>query len=291
MNLGEFLAQKKDTCDSLDAQILLAHVIGRPRAWLSAHLDAPLTQSQIDSANQAFSRLEAGEPLPYILGHWEFFGLDFNVTPDVLIPRPETELLVEKAIKWLSAHPSKRSVADIGTGSGIIAVTIARNIPGANILATDISPKALNVAKHNAEKFHVRHNIKFVECDILPSSFTLHPFDADQGKPSSFDLICANLPYIPTGIMRGLPIYGREPTLALDGGEDGLDLYRRLLDIAPKWLKPGGTILLEIEASQGGKARDLAAEKFPGTSITLLPDLAGHDRLLEVCPGNDPHQT
>ena len=157
MNLGEFLSQKKDTCDSLDAQILLAHVIGHPRTWLLSHLDTPLSAPILDSANQAFARLEAGEPLPYILGHWEFFGMEFNITPDVLIPRPETEMMVEKAIKWLSASGERRTVADIGTGSGVIATSIAMHVPNVHILATDISRAALKVAKHNAEKFHVHH--------------------------------------------------------------------------------------------------------------------------------------
>ena len=276
MNLGEFLSQKKDTCDSLDAQILLAHVIGHPRTWLLAHLDAPLTPPQIESANQAFARLGAGEPLPYILGHWEFFGMEFNITPDVLIPRPETELLVEKAIKWLTANPSKRSVADIGTGSGIIATTIAMHVPDANILATDISPKALKVAKHNAEKFHVHHRINFLQCDLLPAQSPI------ENRQSKIDLLCANLPYIPTQTLSGLPIFGREPTLALDGGEDGLNLYRRLLSIAPGWLTPNGMLLLEIEATQGIQVLNLASDTFSEAFIALHQDYAGHDRLLEI---------
>lgn len=285
MNAETYLKQNTSTLKSdspeLDAQVLLAHVMRLPRARLLASLDAPLTQSQIDSADQAFSRLRAGEPLPYILGHWEFYGLDFHVAPDVLIPRPETELLAEKAIKWLSAaHPSKRSVVDIGTGSGIIAITIARNIPNANILATDISPEALKVAKRNAEKFHVHDRIEFIECDLLPELKV--EGRKSQVRLSTFDLICANLPYIPTQTLRSLPIFGHEPTLALDGGEDGLDIYRRLLDIAPAWLAPGGMILLELEATQGIKALNLAAEKFSKSFTSLHQDLAGHDRLLEI---------
>ena len=282
LTFGEYLKhislQLESDTPELDAQILLAHVIGHPRTWLLAHLDAPLTPPQVESANQTFARLEAGEPLPYILGHWEFFGLDFDITPDVLIPRPETELLVEKAIKWLSASPERRTVADVGTGSGIIATSIAMHIPDANILATDISMKALTVAKHNAQKFHVHHRIDFLQCDLLPQHIDPLPTE------SHFDLICANLPYIPTKTMRSLPIFGREPTLALDGGEDGLDLYRRLLDIAPAWLAPGGMILLEIEAAQGIRAFNLAADKFSESFISLHQDLAGRDRLLEIHP-------
>jgi len=274
--LGDYLIHKipklPDDLTELDAQILLSHIIGHPRTWLLAHLDTPLSAPMLESADQTFARLEAGEPLPYILGHWEFFGLNFNITPDVLIPRPETELLVEKAIKWLTTYPEKRSVADIGTGSGIIATSIAMHVPDANILATDISPAALKIAKANAEKFHVHHRINFLECDLLPGDI----------QPATLNLICANLPYIPTATMRRLPIYGREPTLALDGGDDGLDLYRRLLHIAPKWLAPNGKMLFEIEATQGLKALSLAYDKFSDAKINLHQDLAGHNRLLEV---------
>ena len=278
--LGDYLIHKipklPDDLTQHDAQLLLAHVIGHPRTWLLAHLDAPLSAPMLDSANQVFARLEAGEPLPYILGHWEFYGLDFDITPDVLIPRPETEMMVEQAIKWLSASGERRTVADIGTGSGIIATSIAMHIPSTRILATDISRAALKVAKHNAEKFHVHHRIDFLECDLLPQH--VEPLPTDR----HFDMICANLPYIPTETMRTLPIYGREPTLALDGGKDGLDLYRRLLDIAPDWLAPYGKILLEIEATQGLKALSLAYDLFSEASITLHQDMAGHDRLLEI---------
>lgn len=276
MNLGEYLAQKKETCDILDAQILLAHVIGRPRTWLLSHLDAPLTPAEVDAANQAFSRLEAGEPLPYILGRWEFFGMDFNITPDVLIPRPETELLVEKAIRWLDLSPERRTIADVGTGSGIIATAIAMNIPDARILATDISFAALKIAKHNAEKFNVHQRIDFLRCDLLPEH--VDPLPTER----HFDLICANLPYIPSQTLSGLPVFGREPTLALDGGEDGLDLVRRLLRLSVNWLAPKGSILLEIEATQGILALNTACDIFSESTIQLHKDLTGRDRLLEI---------
>lgn len=273
MNAADFLKQQKGEWTELDLQLVLAHVIGRPRTWLLAHLETPLTQPQIDSANEAFSELKAGTPLPYILGHWEFFGLNFDITDDVLIPRPETELLVEKAISWLTSHPEARSVADIGTGSGAIATSIASHIPNAKILATDISPEALKVARHNAEKFHVHHQIDFVECDLLPIS---------NPQPSTFDLICANLPYIPTETLHQLPVYGKEPTLALDGGLDGLEIYRRLFKLTPDWLAPRGMMLLEIESTLGVKALSLAFDSFSDVTIHLHQDLTGRDRLLEI---------
>lgn len=280
MNVGElikaFLEEYQSETPELDVQLLLAHVTGQTRTWLFAHLDAPLTPSQLDSAKEAFAQLQAGTPLPYILGRWEFYGLDLDITPDVLIPRPETELLVEKAIKWLSNSPERRTVADIGTGSGAIAIAIAMHVPGVRILATDISYNALKVARHNAEKFHVHHRIDFLQCDLLPQHIDPLPTE------SHFDLICANLPYIPTETLHGLPIYEQEPTLALDGGADGLNVVRRLLQLAPDWLAPNGMMLLEIEATQGTKALSLAYDSFEEVRLQLHQDLAGHNRILEI---------
>lgn len=280
MNVGElinaFLEEYQSETPELDVQLLLAHATGQTRTWLFAHLDAPLTPSQVDSAKEAFAQLQAGTPLPYLLGHWEFYGLDLDITPDVLIPRPETELLVEKAIKWLSTSPERRTVADIGTGSGAIAIAIAMHVPGVRILATDISYNALKVARHNAEKFHVHHRIDFLQCDLLPQH--IDPLPTER----HFDLICANLPYIPTETLYGLPIYEHEPTLALDGGADGLNVVRRLLQLAPDWLAPNGMMLLEIEATQGTKALSLAYDLFDEVTLQLHQDLAGHNRILEI---------
>jgi release factor glutamine methyltransferase len=257
----------------LDAQLIIAHILEKPRTWIASHGELSLTNSQIDSAQKEFSRLKTGTPLPYILGHWEFFGLDFEVTKDVLIPRPETELLVEKAIVWLQNSPDKRMVLDIGTGSGAIAVSIAVNIPDSKLLATDISPLALEVAKRNAKKFNVEKQIDFNECDLLPASNLQHP---------TFNLICANLPYVPTETMLQLPIYGREPTIALDGGSDGLVLYGRLFKLIPDWLAPQSKMLFEIEASLGLQSLSLAREYFPQAEIHLHQDLTGRDRLLDI---------
>lgn len=261
---------------SLDASVLLAHVIARPRTWVLAHPELALTQEQRSQLNKSLEQLDSGTPFPYVLGHWEFFGLDLEVTPDVLIPRPETELLVEKAIAWLQESPVRRTVADIGTGSGAIAVSIAVNVPDAYVLATDISPEALSVARRNADKFHVEDRIEFVQCDLLPAQ--PESFSTEQ----HLDLVCANLPYIPTETLRSLPVYGREPTLALDGGADGLDLFRKLMRLAPAWLAPNALILLEIEASQGIKALGLAFDLFSEAEIHLHQDLTGRDRLLEI---------
>lgn len=274
-DLATRLVSISDT-PALDASVLIAHMIHKPRTWVMAHPELILTSKQQENLNDSLARLEAGEPLPYVIGHWEFFGLDFEITPDVLIPRPETELLVEKAIAWLQKNPDKRSAADIGTGSGAIAISIAIHIPDAKILATDISPKSLEIAKRNAEKQGVSERIEFIECDLLPSQSQI------VNRQSKIDLLCANLPYIPTRKLQALPIYQREPTLALNGGADGLELIRKLLKVAPQWLAPNGLVLLEIEASQGTTAFHLVHEAFPDAQVDLYQDLARKDRLLQI---------
>jgi len=277
------LAPISDT-PALDASVLLSHVVNKSRTWVMAHPELTLTAEQQKQLDDSLAQLEEGKPFPYVLGHWEFFGLDFNVTPDVLIPRPETELLVEKAIAWLGKNPSHPlNIADVGTGSGIIAISIALHTSNTHILATDISTKALQIARQNAEKHGVNDKIKFIECDLLPNHEQQNTnFTSATLYPSTLNLICANLPYIPTNTLHGLPIYGREPTLALDGGTDGLKLFRKLMKIAPEWMAPNSLILLEIEATLGKQTTQLAHELLPNTHIQLHKDLTGRDRLLEI---------
>ena len=257
---------------SLDAQVLLAEITGKSRAWLLAHPNAELHPKQQGKLDKARDRLEAGEPLPYVLGHWEFYGLDFFVNTHTLIPRPETELMVEQALEWLQAHPGKHRVADIGTGSGCIAISLAVNIPELHITTIDISSEALKVARSNAEKHAVINQIEFIEADLLSSPASHTPLH----------VICANLPYIPSKTLVGLSVFGREPTLALDGGPDGLSLIRRLLPQAVQNLASEGLLLLEIEHTQGQAVLNLAQKFFPQAQINLLPDLAGHDRLIRI---------
>ena len=255
---------------ALDAQVLLAHVLGVQRAWVLAHPEAELPAEAGNNLQAALERLERGEQLPYVLGHWEFYGLDFYLSPDVLIPRPETELLVEQAIDWLQAHPQQRRAADVGSGSGCIAVATAVHVPNLQMVASDISLAALKIAHHNAVHHRVAERIDFLACDLLPP------------LASRLDLICANLPYIPDEVLKSLKVYRSEPALALAGGANGLDLIRRLLFNAPPRLAPGGLILLEIEASQGEAVCRLAAQAFPQAEVYLLQDLAGKDRLVRV---------
>jgi len=255
----------------LDAQVLLAHLLQVPRTWVLIHPEAYLTPSQAQALHAAQERLRRGVPLPYVLGAWEFYGRAFTVTPAVLIPRPETELLVEAALAWLDAHPRRGRAVDAGTGSGCIAVTLAVERPSLRVAAADISPAALSVARRNVLRHAVSGRVRLLCADLLT------PF-----APHSCDLICANLPYIPTQTLRGLKVYGREPSLALDGGADGLQLIRRLLAQAQTRLAPGGLLLLEIEATQGGAALRLAQRAFPAARVTLRRDLRGLPRLVRV---------
>jgi release factor glutamine methyltransferase len=255
---------------TLDAQVLVAHHLSKPRAWVLAHPEVRVKKEDIRKISQSASQIEAGEPLPYILGHWEFFGLDFALTPQVLIPRPETELLVEKAIQWLQQHPRKQHVADVGTGSGCIGISLAKHIPGLHILLTDISAAALDVARLNAEKHLVLGRLEFKQADLL------------EDIPGTFDLICANLPYIPTSTISQLPVGAGEPRSALDGGDDGLEVIARLLDQAAGQLASGGLMLLEMEASQGMRLMATAKRAYPQSRIQIHKDLAGLDRCLEI---------
>ncbi len=301
--LRDKLSAQSDT-PALDAQVLLAHVLDRPRAWVLAHHEAVLSAAQQGALGAALRRLEGGEPLPYVLGHWEFYGLDFTLTPAVLIPRPETELLVELALAWLhSRSPGLLWAADVGAGSGCIAVSLAVHVPNLRLVAADLSRPALEIARQNARQHSVADRLHFVQSDLLspfllsptpfppfplsPNPYSLTPNPYPLSPPPltplpSFSLICANLPYIPTPQLASLPVAAREPRLALDGGPDGLSLLRCLLEQAPGRLAPGGLLLLEIEAGQGEAALALARQAFPGADARLLPDLAGRDRVVRV---------
>jgi release factor glutamine methyltransferase len=285
--LNEITLLLRDLAETpgLDAQVLLAHIIGQSRTWVLAHPEMELTPGQQAKLTESLSRMRSGVSLPYIIGWWEFYGLEMIVTQDVLIPRPETELLVDKALDWLRANPERRRVIDTGTGSGCIAVALADHIPDLQVIASDISDAAIRVARKNARKFNVSDRIVSVCCHLFPAKKVgvWSRFSAQTNKPSSgADLIVANLPYIPTSTLRGLKVYGREPDLALDGGEDGLDVIRQFFERAPAYLEPGGMILMEIEASQGLSALSLAYDHFSEAIIHLHQDFSGRDRLLEI---------
>jgi release factor glutamine methyltransferase len=262
------------------ARVLVAQAVGRPREWLAAHDDADLSDQAALRLEQLVMRVEAHEPLAYILGHREFYGLDLLVDPRVLIPRPETEMLVELALAHLqtAATMSRASeddsvdVIDVGTGSGAAAIAVSVHAPTARVLATDISADALDVARENARRCEVSACIRWQQADLL------------DGVQAQARVIIANLPYVTVEEIEALPpeIQAHEPRVALDGGPDGLALVRRLLAQLPAHLLPGGMAVFEIGAAQGQLALQAARETLPGWRVELLPDLAKLDRVLRV---------
>lgn len=254
----------------LEGQLLLAEVIGKERSFVLAHPEAVLSTEQVEQADRLLVRRLSGEPLPYILGRWDFYGRTFKVRSAALIPRPETELLVEEALRWLHDHPSALYVCDVGTGSGVIAVTVALEVPTNQVTAIDISKEALTLAERNIQHLHLISRINCIQNDLL------------EGIESSFDVILANLPYVPSGDPDLTERIKFEPKLALDGGFDGLDKVRRLLQQCVDRINRPGIILLELDYRQGAAARALAMNLFPKSSISILQDLAGLDRVLKI---------
>lgn len=254
-----------------DARLLLQHVLRRPRSYLVAHGEAVLAPAARARFAALVARARQQEPIPYLVGSAPFYGRDFIVTPDVLIPRPETELLVEAALAWARPRPDA-CVVDVGAGSGCIAVTLARHLPHATVIAVDVSPAALAVARRNAARWRVAGRIDFREGSLL---------DPVAESP---DLIVSNLPYIGdeewTELAGGVKWY--EPAVALRGGRTGLELIERLLQQARLGLRRGGALFLEIGWRQGVAAQQLARNQFPQAHIELLKDYAGHDRIVVV---------
>ncbi|HET7676957.1 MAG TPA: peptide chain release factor N(5)-glutamine methyltransferase [Candidatus Limnocylindrales bacterium] len=273
----------------LDAELLLGHVVGLERSGVLAHLEAPLGEGQRASYEGLLERRAAGEPVAYIRGIKEFFGLAFGVDARALIPRPETERLVELALaritERLTASPRPPGskplrVIDVGTGSGAIAVTLAvvlrRRGYGVAVrfVASDTSPEALDLALENAVGHGVGDLIDFRQADLLDPAVQV-------GGRS--DLVVANLPYVPSAVVPELPIAASfEPIVALDGGRDGLDLLRRLMAALPEGVAADGGALLEIASDQADGVRLAAARLLPGWPIEIHADLAGRPRVAEL---------
>lgn len=227
-----------------DAELLLLHVLGADRATLFAHPDRSITPAQLAAYQAAIERRVASEPIQYITGRQEFFGLQLKVTPATLIPRPETEHLVEAVLDRLS-HAQPLKILDIGTGSGAIALALAVHLPLAEITATDLSPEALAVARENALTHNLSHRIRFIQSDLLAS--------LPKGEQAqAFDAIVSNPPYIPEGAGAELhpQVRDYEPAQALFAGPLGEDIYRRLIPQSHCALKPGGLLALEIGHGQ-----------------------------------------
>lgn len=254
----------------LEAQLLLGSVLNQSRTTVLTHPERLLTSEHLNLLEELLNRRLRGEPLPYLLGHWEFFGLDLLVTPAVLIPRPETELLVEQALNWLNDHPARRRVADVGAGSGAIGLALAKNNPHVSVLAADLFQPALRIMQQNCLRHGLSHRVSLVQSDLLAA------------VSGPFDLVCANLPYIPTATLRHLEVARYEPVTALDGGTDGLHLIKRLLTDSPRWIASGGCLLLEIEAGQGESSMNMARSLLPSAVSRVFNDSADLPRLLRI---------
>lgn len=252
---------------SLEAELLLRHALEISRVQLYQCLDSELGRRQEEAFRRLVERRRKGEPSAYITGHREFYGLDFSVNPGVLIPRPESELLVEMAIGRAQTG-NIATIADIGTGCGAIAIALAANLPGAIIYATDISAEALEVARANCRRHRVTDRVRFSAGDLL------------NPLPAPVDMIIANLPYVRES---DLPPGGFEPPLALDGGPDGLRQLSRLCRQAGGRLRPGGCMLLEVGQGQAGAVASLLRGLFPQAKIGVSPDLGGIERVVELC--------
>lgn len=249
---------------------MLAHVLERTRSWLLAHPEFQLSESSRIDFERLVKRVQQGEALPYVIGERWFYGRLFSIEPSVLIPRPETELLIEAALDYLRVRPDRRRAIDVGTGSGCIAVTLCAELPDLEMVASDRSFEAVRIARTNAQAHQVAGRIDFIVGDLL--------------KPVAgrFDLICANLPYIPSERLTSLEVAKREPCIALDGGVEGLDLIGRLLKQTQVLLKPGGRMILEIDETHGEQVMKLAGSVLPDWRAELHRDLAGLDRILIV---------
>lgn len=263
------LARAGDDEAALDAAVLLGHLLGVGRATLLAHPERPVAPETWQRYVALLGRRADGEPVAYLTGRREFFGLDFAVDARVLVPRPETELLVERANTYLRAlPPGPRLAVDVGTGSGAIAVSLAHARPDLAVVAADVSHDALAVARANAARHGVADRVRFIAGSLLDW----------LGRP--VDLIVANLPYLrPDQAHAGI---AREPALALYAGPDGFDLYRRLLAQAPSRLRPGGLLIAEIDPAQRALALAAAGEAAPGWPAAVHDDHAGRPRLLTL---------
>lgn len=248
---------------SLESELLLRHTLKISRPQLYLDLEKELTPRQDKTFRRLVQRRLNGEPSAYITGHREFYGLDFNVSPAVLIPRPESELLVETALALAKKHPSA-IIADIGTGSGAIAISLALALAQAKIYATDISAAALETALANCRKHGVSDRVRLLEGNLL------------EPLPELVDIIVANLPYVSQSELN--PQF--EPPLALDGGADGTESIEQLCQQAGGKLKSGGSLLLEIGRGQRAAVTDILHNIFPEGTIEVIPDLAGIDRVV-----------
>src|SRR2546421_3108656 len=279
---------------TLAAELLLLHSLGRDRTWLYAHPEEPVSDADAQRYFALLARRVAGEPTQHLTGKQEFWGLAFEVTPDVLIPRPETEHVVEVALDRIALRELRNGrrqitsgtglrVADVGTGSGCIAIALAKELPEATLYATDISAAALEVARRNATRHGVGERIRFIECNLLVGTDVWPGACRGEAgeKTPLFDLIASNPPYIGRREAATLPrdVREHEPECALYGGEEGYELYADLIAQSARHLKPGGILVLELGHNSLAAVQPLL-EGCPWTNVSVTNDLAGIARVI-----------
>jgi release factor glutamine methyltransferase len=259
----------------LDAEVLLSHIAGRDRAWLITHTNDTLDNERRALFEGWIDRRARREPLQYILGNQEFWGLEFDVTPDVLIPRPETELVVESAVKAVKSADSQTTIVDLCTGSGCIAISLAKELGDTRIFAVDTSSRALAVARGNARKHGVSDRIRFLEGDLFEP---LGELDL-RGR---VDVITANPPYIRSDDLSQLQpeVRDYEPEIALKAGPDGTEVQHRIIENAPGFLKKNGVLIMEMGMGQAQALKTIPEKTGSYATIEILKDLAGIERVI-----------
>jgi release factor glutamine methyltransferase len=277
---------------TLAAELLLMHILGRDRAWIYAHPEYSLSSAETEKYLGLLGRRAAGEPTQYLTGKQEFWGLEFEVTPAVLIPRPETEHVIEVALERLGEErgiqidmrtgapsPALR-IADVGTGSGCIAVALARELPHADIVATDISGEALEVARRNAERNGVSGRIQFIQTDLL--SDLQDRLRMPSGRENLFDVVVSNPPYVARNDAAELQpeVRDHEPPAALFGGPTGIEMYERLIEQAAEFLASRGVLVLELGYNCADGVRAMLSRMGVWVNVRVTNDLAGIPRVI-----------
>lgn len=271
----EYLTGKGVDSPRLSAELLLSHITGLKRIELYTQFNKLVEKQQLDQLHSLVERAGKHEPVAYLVGRTEFYSMELNVTPDCMIPRPETELLVQKAVEFLRTRDGVQHVCDLCTGSGCIAVAIAKNFPNARIIATDICDAALSVAAANVEKYQLKDRIGLLAGDLFEPVIP----QLDIGK---FDLIVSNPPYVSSDEYKKLDknVRDYEPRLALFAGVDGLDIYRRIIEKAGDFLKSGAALMLEIGYVQGPAVNELLEQAGVFSEVKIEKDFHDNDRIV-----------